>query len=614
MKVSHSLLIFALKYQRLTSAFYDFFRTLIIVANQFSFDDIEQKKKIHQARYFINNFNSELTLTTMDDESIRLTFIKFLENNMTKSKTIRLILTVYPSLTYDYLETICGDYFSKYKSFVVFGCPHSTDIDVCCIIDTVYKVDGVLKPLHSSEELRLITELSSLGYNVNREIDINLICLDQNGDTIASSKGGTETQNIILMTHKYHKQMYPIPMMTFVEVDPFEKIEVICKFILDKLEFITIDYDAVRDRKTEVYKQFMEHKLLFCEEIVDQIQTNIPLTNIQNRQKWHDTMKSLTMKIIQLVLLLDQKYQYTKMELVDSCGIYFPELVTAQSNALYFLFRGTKGGDCSGEFIKIIYNRYLKIVRDHLNEMNQHDMDIFMELDDIQNVTTLSNTLFTEFKRNPLTYSNEFMTEFVGTYGNTSINSQFEIEVSDEATISRINQLLPSSITDHFVWINQRSPEWLNLLKYYKCGKNTGAIGSEFESKYNLIRGAISELIVMKYFDPSVYFKSLNEIIKCSVGLLVKKKEANADGCAPDMLLVMVNEHNEVEIVPIEIKSLKSSMIEKNSSYYRELKLAKKQLQSVKQILDDTSLIQRGLIILSYINDKFNMNIKMVCL
>lgn len=179
-------------------------------------------------------------------------------------------------------------------------------------------------------------------------------------------------------------------------------------------------------------------------------------------------------------------------------------------------------------------------------------------------------------------------------YGDASINSIFEIRSSEE--IDRINLLkfFSPEIYERFIWENQRSPEWLRLLDYFKCGSHTKTIGTDIVSKYNLIRGSITEMIICNSFDCKTI--GLDKFSKIQIGLIVDGMTEKSNGCAPDLLLV-----SDDEIIPVEIKCLHSGR--KNSDYYRGLDLAKRQCNSVKSILC-TTVVKRGLILLSWFEEE----------
>ena len=70
--------------------------------------------------------------------------------------------------------------------FNVFGCELSTDIDVLCAVDSAQEVNYEI----NMDELR--HELSQLGYDVSRDIDVNLAFIE-NGSIQITSRGSKET-------------------------------------------------------------------------------------------------------------------------------------------------------------------------------------------------------------------------------------------------------------------------------------------------------------------------------------------------------------------------------------------------------------------------------------
>lgn len=67
------------------------------------------------------------------------------------------------------------------------------------------------KPPLSKLNINLIKDrLINDQYDISeKELDINLIILNEKGNISISLKGGKSTQNIIFYTYKFHKQVYP---------------------------------------------------------------------------------------------------------------------------------------------------------------------------------------------------------------------------------------------------------------------------------------------------------------------------------------------------------------------------------------------------------------------
>lgn len=196
-----------------------------------------------------------------------------------------------------------------YKSFVIIGCPTSIDINIVCIIEN--------SDMYSIPELeidRLKSELVELGYNLERKLDIRIVVIENN----AVSNDTNETTNTIISTYQYHRQKYPMPDLIWQSVDIIDKCQRIANFLLDN--------DS------------------------DLLSTDDP-TNI---------MKSLVMLYVQLILLDDNIYEYTKQGLIDRIALMVP-VGTISQNVEWFLFRGQRG-TFSDQLIPWLHFRYMQIL------------------------------------------------------------------------------------------------------------------------------------------------------------------------------------------------------------------------------------------------------------
>jgi len=293
-----------------------------------------------------------------------------------------------------------------------------------------------------------------------------------------------------------------------------------------------------------------------------------------------DFFKSLTMKIIQLILLKDNIYMYTKEELINISSEYNFD----KENIRYFLTRGKEGIFNMDTFRKL-YDTYISIMKDYFETLDIRTIKI----DSIRNKTILSEILFDEFIKSPNLHTPTFEVEYEKSLFN-NVNELFPIEITPPEQIN-----LPIDIIErHFIQIPQRSEEWIRLLGTYKCGNNGAEIKDTMEGVYNLLRGAITESIVLDRFIPEML--NLEGWEKVHVGLLVENKEIKGSvGCAPDLLLTRNN-----MVIPVEIKTLTD--INHNSNYYKKLDLARKQLDSVENILG-SHLIYKKIIIMAYWTD-----------
>ena len=112
---------------------------------------------------------------------------------------------VFSFLPKEELSILLNGCYSEMIGFIIVGCPKSTDTDVIVIVSPENQPSGQVLPL-SPDSLRQLQErLLSIGVNPEKELDINLIYLNQ-GRAIGFSKGGQETINIIHSTWMYHPQ------------------------------------------------------------------------------------------------------------------------------------------------------------------------------------------------------------------------------------------------------------------------------------------------------------------------------------------------------------------------------------------------------------------------
>jgi hypothetical protein len=508
-------------------------------------------------------------------------------------KTFKCVSKLY-HLTTDDLEDLCYDKFSKFESFLFFGCPYSTDIDCAVIVRSIDHENGQPYPLHHTEYERLIKEIKSISQLVGfteddiKNLDYNLIAIDPSEyKVVAFSKGGNEIQNMIMETYHYHEQVYPKPDLVHIDIEPFDKIRSIAKYIIDNLEeIISSDklYKQIKDKRTIAYKEGID-------EIIELSITILPYLNLEDRIATRNVYKSLTLKIAQLILLEHKEYEYTKLELANKVGKYLPEL---KDGILWNLFRGSFGVFNSITMVRLL-EEYTRII----NEYKSNIFTIYTsynleEMLDLHATFKMSKALYFEFLMSPTEPTNKFKIMWPDTYlSNQSINELFIIECSSQEDIHKLEYWIH---IENFLWIDQRSEDWLTLLKYYTCGKNSKIVNDTIEAKYNLIRGAMAEQIILELFNPEHI--GLKNYVKIKVGLIVEAFEHGSRGCAPDLLLLNVMTG---ELIIVEIKCLKTD--KKNSDYYRELKMANKQCNETFSIIkkyDRTINVAQKLIIISW--------------
>ena len=520
--------------------------------------------------------------------------------NSSPIKTLKNIISVIGDIQIPEYDL----YTQFYISCVVIGCPGSTDIDVVVFVTKENIKDG--KPLDLSPTLliTLMTELRDAGYSIESidDLDINVLCVNESGHIIANMKGGAEIANIINTTHQHHTQKYPIPYLQRIEVSIFDKLRAISKFILDNLKNLTIDYEKIRSSKQEAYQNGTDSMIQFT--VSEDFLGNLDLVNINNTKDWKDLWKSLTMKFCQLILLVDDQYEYTKEQLAIKTGKLFSENENLTDELLWFLFRGSKGRidiDNTEYTIRFLHQQYCVIVANHFASIKPTYMTITK--------ATLLKTIveqglpfpedllkaFFESPNVPTSTFEKLWDEFVLLYkevynvSSFSLNKLFQTPISSLGDRLKLFTLLGKTNYEQFVWIAQRSDEWFALRKLYPGGTDLGNIGETLQAIYNLIRGSITEIIIQELFSPSVIGLKNEYYSWLDTGLIHNAKKS----CAPDGLLI-----SSKELIPVEIKSLHSSV--KNSDYYRGIELATKQCNSVRTILKRPDIITHYLIILSW--------------
>lgn len=574
--------------------------------------------------------------------------------NYSVSKGITKLCRIYEFTDHD-IQTMIPNHFSSPDSFLVVGCPDSTDIDTIVFVREQDCYMGKTKELTDESISQIREQLRDLKYDVdNRELDINIVYVNPKTRMItASSKAGTETQNIINATHMLHKQvmtecmtdsglqtmplgmyLHPVVNIKFTDKEVLDKLRAFAKYVLDYAEHISRDYALFRPIRLDLYTQGGDQMMRFMEGITKYIVCDpVEVKRLDlDMIKYHDRFKSMTMKLLQ-ILLHDRcnDTAYVKADLAKTVHRIFSlesdEVRTRyEAGALWLLFRGHRGSFCP-ELFPTLLEHYILIVNECLAR-TEIEPCIFRE-DDIliaqkeQNiVTALNDRMLSLFVESPEIFTEEFEKLWIEHHGSgTEINSQFKIACSDEKefynTYKNFDPDVLHVFKQCFIFVPQRSPEWLDMLSNrFVCGNNGGTIdNSTFQGRYNLIRGAIIELFAMHLFDPTLH-AGLRGFKKWSLGFIVEKNATGSKGFAPDMILISDDadqDHGTPEFILIEIKGLKCSR--KNADYYRGLHLATKQIGSGRDILSqfvsqDKLKIQRGIIILCCVeNQQFMMEV-----
>lgn len=485
---------------------------------------------------------------------------------------------------------------TAYHSWVIMGSPDSTDLDIAVVVaDRFTKFDdNVLR-----EELRVYR-----GQNESqdsRELDINLIMVDSNGNITWCQKGDyNETQNIIWYTYEYHVQKYPCPVKTPISInniDPEKKIRALFKYFLDNLLDLCGEsfYLSVKREKNEAYTGSLEQRIALVRKIA---------RNLRPFDEIRSDMKAIVLKMCQIWLFVQGELEYNKM-LIPAKMTCFSS--SASVDVRWFLtrqsFNRPETAKCT---IYRLLDYCCETALDYVTKFDWFHVPLVYDTND-------------EFLRMFMTCAvdptDEIIDYFIKmTGGEKSINKIF-------SSPSFGFDMLPEEfVKEHVHTEAQRSEQWKALLEYYHCGRNSGINQCEFSNMrdyirfyWNLIRGNVAEQLVVSSLMSLMSQNSLEsasyprgqtshdlrlqgDLIQ--LGLLVEKKERNSIGIAPDLLLRRNN-----SIVPIEIKTCLSKT---NTGFRREISLARRQLAVSRQILG--KLAQHSCIIIVHIeNNQINI-------
>jgi len=457
----------------------------------------------------------------------------------------------------------------------IFGCPESTDVDIAIKVDKIVN-DNLIN-------LDLIKSKLPLN-KIDKEIDFVQIKLDENGKFLEASKGSKEIQNMIYYTYHYHEQSCNIFFNKPLEhVDELDKCLSLAKFVFDYIP--TID-----PKKKKMYYIYPLQRLDYAIELLLDYKI-IELNTF---------VKSISMKIMQLIIVNKHpeyiSFIYSKLSLsniISKIYNFDNNLITG------LLFRGKNNinYDLILDLINDIFHQLVILYKDiSLNIIKLYEfngIDIILDYDE-------SNELYNEFLISPIEPSNRFI-EIIKSKNTRSFNLLFQ-QITNYLDVQ--DYLDKDYVIKHIDLCNQRSTEWLNLIKFYGCSKSIiiddkHLTDEEYIKKYYyLCRGSISELLIINYID---FSKILGyEVIKFNCGLVVESKDIpNSRAICPDLLLI---KKENKKIIPVEIKCFIGSN-EFTLGLAREIKLARLQLKTISELLKE-HYIGYSLMIIMFINDR----------
>lgn len=489
--------------------------------------------------------------------------------------------------------------------FNIYGCPLSTDCDIAFLTSRSnieqYKIYKT-KPKNDID-YEIVLDFGDVLENLQKEsiisgkeFDINLISLDSNQNiTLCLNGSNSDTQNIIFHTYKYYQsvQKHDMFVNNICAVDLFDKLRGITSFTLKHIEQIIgkEDNKRIKTMKKNIFVSDSNVQFKFAISILEKLDVSICDKSV---------LKSIVMKLCQIILLNDDVYAYTKKDIIDCMLIYIDSV-----NVLWnLLTRDVHGKISTPEEKQTIFFKIVSMYIDIYNTLTVQQEWTKINIDFTQNPTQIADELIHEFISSPLIMSDKFR-ELSGDMLE-HIDKHFVLDIYG-------CEHVPVQLMKYIVWIPQRSPEWKEIYKKY----NPPATQINHD-KYALFRGALGELFVTKYCD----FESVlgSDIKKVIVGFLHDSLDYQYDMehnitfnmCAPDLLIIKSD-----KIIPVEIKCLpmKPTTDITNKAYYRELKTAKKQLRYYKQIIDkiyDVKVLIGLLIFVFMENDKISTYWNMV--
>lgn len=485
--------------------------------------------------------------------------------------------------------------------FNIIGCEYSTDIDIIIPVPNQQIIQDY-KNKKFVLNLDLIKhDLVVLGFDLmTRELDVNLVYIDPKTSNIIDSLIGEPklTQNIIYNTYNLHPQIYPSIISNQVQIDLGDFTRLFSKIILDWMEKLLgkTRYIELRPKKSQVYSN-----IILRLEFSYQILSEINFIELFNNNK--NIVKSIGMKLGQIVLLYIVELKYTKKTISTELNKILP---IDYDNMMFILSRGKLGYSDDINKIKqifdILINQYKLIIEDIIqthkfNEINVLEIKVLID-EYLLSIDKSDLVMMSEFIKSPEIPTPELETFVNNQYKQTlSLNQLFIIKSFG------LNKL-PTQLLNHICNEDQRSPEWIDLLKFYKCGNSINNTINFIDcgTNFNLIRGCLGEKLVVDLIDWNMLVdEDLRPVSKCICGLIVGSKgTADSIGIAPDLLLVSKTN----QIIPIEIKTIVSDPNIINKKVLREIKLASKQLDTsinlINQIMRTNTF---GLVVFCFIHN-----------
>jgi hypothetical protein len=451
---------------------------------------------------------------------------------------------------------------------IIIGCPESTDYDVIIIVDETIDVESTI----DNDNIRkMMSIISKKPIKIDKKIDANIIHL-KNKRVIKSQKGSIKTiQGIIYYTQELHNK--PEYLIEIDRPDTF-KIE---DRIIPPITFILYNLnifcgksvgDSIRDEKIKAINSNEKTKIDFLidNKIFDKIFEIMDeqITNI----RYKDYIKALFVKLSTIILinkkLSENTEYYTKRGIANLLDKIYPQ---TKDFSLYFLFRG-KEGVYNKNFIKIIFDEFIKFAQEYKDyyDFEWHTLDV----DFTKKLELIPSDVIDKFWSNP--------------YDDIIVNDDIIIKSTNKSDYDF--ESIPE-FTKNIKFIDQRSKEWFNFRKIYPPNKKN--IIDDEKINHNYISGSIGEQYLMFNVDWNKIFPDYHFV---SVGMLIHPDKGYS--ISPDGFLI---NFDIKDIIPIEIKTIKSNKNLFSQTMMREIKIAVTQLKTVNEIIN----CKKGLITFMFI-------------
>lgn len=489
-------------------------------------------------------------------------------------------------------------------SWIIFGCPLSSDIDVILLTTSEYYINGSFIGTYNLEKIgnwikRVYLRKRKINMTINFDHDKNILYLNnrpldvslgilKNNKIIYMTKGCQETTNpIIHATFKYHPQVFKNNPIAddFENEHPLCRLNSISKYIFQnyKVLFPQHLHDEISKFKAHSFKNDIKRNNYMFSLLpnIDILHLDDYFGNNGNMSDKIDVVKSLTIKLSQFLLLMCGKMAFTRELICHNVNLLYPGI----GDAVFFrLSRGKWSTnipqyDCFPLLLDVL-REYMTIVPPPLSwsihNFNDDVLQHFSETYCSHKHDHVMGRIIREFFLSPAKPSEDFKNMFKNKFPDRDFSDAFMNECSPS---SQVPEWLSNSVFVQTTY-PQRSKEWKEIWSRYNNPSFVPDLSSDdwISKNYPLIRGCIIELLVQKCF--------------CFDGkpIIISFMLKNNNFIAPDLLVINnVNDPGKKRITVVEIKALmmppNMTLCENSNDYLRELSLATQQVVSAVKMI-----------------------------